>query len=159
MKNEVLQQPGPFGVALVVGQGQAVQEKVARIAGQEHLLVLCRVAQHAFWVASGLHGFEDKIVISPVNPMEKQDHFVFVPPPEGSAALMIRKLLPKEARLCCAFNTIAANRWKALDAALRKLSDTPAGKAALEGIRMQGFVALDPAILAAARKAYATAEK
>jgi len=64
---------------------------------------------------SGVHGFEDKIVISPVNPMEKQDHFVFVPPPEGSAALLIKKLLPKEARLCCAFNTIAANRWKALD--------------------------------------------
>jgi 8-hydroxy-5-deazaflavin:NADPH oxidoreductase len=63
----------------------------------------------------GLSGFEDKIVISPVNPMEKKDHFTFVPPEEGSAALMIRRLLPKEARICSAFNTIAANKWKALD--------------------------------------------
>jgi len=59
--------------------------------------------------------FEDKIVISPVNPMEKQDYFMFVPPLEGSAALMIRRLLPKETRICSAFNTIAANKWKALD--------------------------------------------
>jgi NADPH-dependent F420 reductase len=63
----------------------------------------------------GLKCFEDKIVISPVNPMEKRDHFTFVPPAEGSAALMIRRLLPKEARICSAFNTIAANKWKALD--------------------------------------------
>lgn len=62
-----------------------------------------------------LTGFEDKIVISPVNPMEKKDHFTFVPPEEGSAALMIRRLLPKSARICSAFNTIAANKWKALD--------------------------------------------
>jgi 8-hydroxy-5-deazaflavin:NADPH oxidoreductase len=63
----------------------------------------------------GLDCFEDKVVISPVNPMEKRDHFVFVPPEEGSAALMIKRLLPKEARICSAFNTIAANKWKALD--------------------------------------------
>ncbi len=56
-------------------------------------------------------------------------------------------------------NRLPADRWKVLDGALRKLSDTPAGKAALEAIRMQGFVALDPALLAAARKAYAAAEK
>lgn len=63
----------------------------------------------------GLDCFEDKIVISPINPMEKRDHFVFVPPAEGSAALMIKRLLPKETRICSAFNTIAANKWKALD--------------------------------------------
>lgn len=63
----------------------------------------------------GLTGFEDKIVISPINPMEKRDHFCFVPPGEGSAALMMRRLLPKETRICSAFNTIAANKWKALD--------------------------------------------
>lgn len=62
----------------------------------------------------GLECFEDKIVISPINPMEKRDHFCFVPPEEGSAALMIRRILPKEARICSAFNTIAANKWKAL---------------------------------------------
>lgn len=79
------------------------------------IVILAIPFKHVVPTLSGLHGFEDKIVISPVNPMEKQDHFVFVPPAEGSAALMIKKLLPKEARLCCAFNTIAANRWKAID--------------------------------------------
>jgi hypothetical protein len=50
---------------------------------------------------------------------------------------------------------IAPARWRALDVALRKLGDTPAGAAALEGIRMQGFLPLDAASVAAARKAYA----
>jgi NADPH-dependent F420 reductase len=71
--------------------------------------------KHLVGTLETLHGFEGKIVISPVNPMEKQDHFCFVPPVEGSAALLIRRMLPKEARICSAFNTIAANKWKALD--------------------------------------------
>lgn len=79
------------------------------------IIILAIPFKHVVPTLSTLHGFENKIVISPVNPMEKQDHFVFVPPAEGSAALLIKKILPKEARLCCAFNTIAANRWKALD--------------------------------------------
>ena len=64
---------------------------------------------------SGLNGFEDKVVVSPVNPMEKRDFFVFVPPPEGSAALLVQQMLPERARVCSAFNTIAANKWRALD--------------------------------------------
>jgi len=85
------------------------------VVDEADIVILAIPFKHVIPTLSTLHGFEDKIVISPVNPMEKQDHFVFVPPPEGSAALLIQKLLPKEARLCCAFNTIAANRWKALD--------------------------------------------
>lgn len=64
---------------------------------------------------SGLNGFEDKVVVSPVNPMEKRDFFVFVPPPEGSAALLVQKMLPESTRVCSGFNTIAANKWRALD--------------------------------------------
>ncbi|MDD5143961.1 NADPH-dependent F420 reductase [Methanoregula sp.] len=79
------------------------------------VVILAIPFKHAASTLATLHGFENKIVVSPVNPMEKTDHFVFVPPPEGSAALMIRSILPKEARLCTAFNTIAANKWKALD--------------------------------------------
>lgn len=79
------------------------------------IVILAIPFRHVAGTLSTLHGFEDKIVVSPVNPMEKQDHFVFVPPAEGSAALMIRTMLPKEARICSAFNTIAANKWKALD--------------------------------------------
>ncbi|MFA6332452.1 MAG: NADPH-dependent F420 reductase [Methanoregula sp.] len=79
------------------------------------VVILAIPFKHVAGTLSSLHGFENKIVVSPVNPMEKTDHFVFVPPQEGSAALMIREMLPKEARLCSAFNTIAANKWKALD--------------------------------------------
>ena len=66
-------------------------------------------------------GFEGKIVICPVNPMEKRDYFMFVPPPEGSAALMAKRLLPADVRICSAFNTIAANKWRALDAEAKRI--------------------------------------
>jgi 8-hydroxy-5-deazaflavin:NADPH oxidoreductase len=79
------------------------------------IVILAIPYKHLAGTLEGLHGFEDKIVVSPVNPMEKTDHFVFVPPADGSAALMIKRMLPKEARICSAFNTIAANKWKALD--------------------------------------------
>ncbi|MCX6698104.1 MAG: NADPH-dependent F420 reductase [Methanoregula sp.] len=79
------------------------------------VVILAIPFKHVVPTLETLHGFEDKIVISPVNPMEKRDFFTFVPPLEGSAALMIKRLLPPEARICSAFNTIAANRWKALD--------------------------------------------
>ena len=79
------------------------------------IVILAIPFKHLAGTLETLHGFENKIVVSPVNPMEKRDHFVFVPPTEGSAALLIKRLLPKEARICSAFNTIAANKWKALD--------------------------------------------
>ena len=79
------------------------------------IVILAIPFKHLAGTLETLHGFENKIVVSPVNPMEKRDHFVFVPPAEGSAALLIKGLLPKETRICSAFNTIAANKWKALD--------------------------------------------
>ena len=79
------------------------------------IVILAIPIKHLAGTLETLHGFENKIVVSPVNPMEKRDHFVFVPPAEGSAALLIKGLLPKETRICSAFNTIAANKWKALD--------------------------------------------
>ena len=77
------------------------------------IVILAIPFKHVAGTIATLHNFEDKIVVSPVNPMEKQDHFVFVPPIAGSAALMIQKMLSKEARICSAFNIIAANKWKA----------------------------------------------
>jgi len=79
------------------------------------IVILAIPFKHVAGTLEGLCGFENKIVVSPVNPMEKRDHFTFVPPPEGSAALMIRRMLPPSVRICSAFNTIAANKWKALD--------------------------------------------
>jgi NADPH-dependent F420 reductase len=65
-----------------------------------------------------LRGLEGNIVVSPVNPMVKADYVYYAPPPEGSAGLAIRKLLPPAARLCVAFNTIAAGRWRDLESPL-----------------------------------------
>lgn len=51
------------------------------------------------------------------------------------------------------------DRWKALEKALRQLGDRPAGAAALEAIRLQGFVPLDKAAVVTARKDYGAAAK
>jgi len=79
------------------------------------IVILAVPYKHLLGTLESLGGFEGKIVISPVNPMEKKDFFTFVPPAEGSAALLIKRLLPRSSRICTAFNTIAANRWKLLD--------------------------------------------
>jgi NADPH-dependent F420 reductase len=79
------------------------------------VVILAIPFKHLVSTIETLDCFEDKIVISPVNPMEKGIFFAFVPPTEGSAALLIQKLLPKSTRVCSAFNTIAANKWRALD--------------------------------------------
>jgi len=97
------------------------------------IVILAIPFRHVEPTLASLHGFENKLVISPVNPMEKRDFFVYTPPPEGSAALLIKRLLPQETRLCSAFNTVAANKWKALnetlDLAVPVCGDDPLSKA------------------------------
>ncbi|MDO9036198.1 MAG: NADPH-dependent F420 reductase [Methanoregula sp.] len=79
------------------------------------IVILAIPFKHLVSTLETLECFENKIVISPVNPMEKRNSFEFVPPSEGSAALLVQKMLPKSTRVCSAFNTIAANKWRALD--------------------------------------------
>jgi hypothetical protein len=109
--------------------GYSNQEAVDR----SDIIILAIPFRHIEPTLASLHGFEKKIVISPINPMEKKDFFVYTPPPEGSAALLVRKLLPPETRLCSAFNTVAANKWKALteplDLAVPVCGDDPLTKA------------------------------
>jgi len=85
------------------------------VVDDAEIVILAIPYKHLIGTLETLCGFEEKIIISPVNPIEKRDFFTCVPPPEGSAALLIKKLLPASARICTAFNTIAANRWKLLD--------------------------------------------
>ncbi len=94
--------------------GRSNQEAIDR----SDVIILAIPFRHVEPTLASLHGFENKLVISPVNPMEKRDFFVYTPPPDGSAALLIKRLLPKETRLCSAFNTVAANKWKALNETL-----------------------------------------
>lgn len=82
------------------------------------VIILAIPYKHLDSTMSGLHGFEGKIVVSPINPMEKLDTFVFNPPAEGSAALHLKTLLPSSARLCVAFNNIAGSRWRDIETEL-----------------------------------------
>ncbi len=119
------------------------------------IIILAIPFKHLAGTLEGLHGFDNKIVVSPVNPMEKRDHFMFVPPEEGSAALMVKRMLPPSARICSAFNTIAANKWKALDEELSYsvpvCGDDEAAKKEVMGIvnRVSRLQAFDAGPLAA----------
>ncbi|MDD1696915.1 MAG: NADPH-dependent F420 reductase [Methanoregula sp.] len=108
--------------------GYTNQEAVDR----SDIVILAIPFRHVEPTLATLHGFENKIVISPVNPMEKRDFFVYTPPAEGSAALLVKRLLPPGTKLCSAFNTVAANKWKALtetlDLAVPVCGDDPPTK-------------------------------
>jgi len=58
--------------------------------------------------------FDSKVVFSPVVPIIKKEIFQFAAPPEGSAALAIRNLLPGSCRLIAALHTVPAAGMKDL---------------------------------------------
>jgi NADPH-dependent F420 reductase len=58
--------------------------------------------------------FENKIVISPIVALEKKESFQYVPPLEGSVALLLQKLLPHSA-VVPALHTVPSNRLSKLD--------------------------------------------
>jgi 8-hydroxy-5-deazaflavin:NADPH oxidoreductase len=82
------------------------------------IIVISVNYRHLESTISSLKGFENKIIITPVNPIGKSDHFFYDPPEEGSAALAIKKMLPESAKIVAAFNNIAAHKWKKLDEVL-----------------------------------------
>jgi hypothetical protein len=109
--------------------GLSNQEAVDR----SDIVILAIPFRHIGPTLASLTGLEDKIVVSPINPMEKREYFVYTPPAEGSAALLVQKLLPEGTRICSAFNTVAANKWRALseelDFAIPVCGDEPGTKA------------------------------
>ncbi|MDD3856694.1 MAG: NADPH-dependent F420 reductase [Methanoculleus sp.] len=86
-----------------------------RAVDEADIVVLAIPFKHTAPTLNTLTGFEGKIVVSPVNPIERTNYFYYAPPPEGSAAMMIKRMLPESATVCAAFNNIAANKWKMLD--------------------------------------------
>jgi len=58
--------------------------------------------------------FESKIVLSPVVPLLKKTSFQYPAPPEGSAALAIRAILPSSAKVVAALHTIPAAELREL---------------------------------------------
>jgi hypothetical protein len=82
------------------------------------VVILAIPFTHLAATVSALTGMEKKVIVTPVNPLQRSDIFFFAPPPEGSAALLLQRLLPPGTRICTAFNNVAANRWRALDETL-----------------------------------------
>jgi len=69
----------------------------------------------------GLAAFENKIIISLINPMQrfpKDKYFLPDRPAKGSAALAIVEMLPASAKLMTAFNNVASGKWMELDEVL-----------------------------------------
>jgi NADPH-dependent F420 reductase len=101
------------------------------------VVILAIPFPHLVSTLSTLKGFSGKVVISPVNPLVKKEYFAFVPPAEGSAAMLVKKMLPG-AKVCSAFNAIAANKWRALDEELEYsvpvCGDDPDAKRQVMGI-------------------------
>jgi NADPH-dependent F420 reductase len=86
-----------------------------RAVDEADIVVLAIPFKHVAPTLKALTGFEEKIVVSPVNPIERTTYFYYAPPPEGSAAMMIKGILPESATVCAAFNNIAANKWQMLE--------------------------------------------
>lgn len=66
----------------------------------------------------GKEAFENKIVVSLINPMDrhpKEKYFLPDRPEIGSAALAIQQMLPASAKVCTGFNNVAAGKWMELD--------------------------------------------
>ncbi|HOJ95985.1 MAG TPA: NADPH-dependent F420 reductase [Methanospirillum sp.] len=82
------------------------------VVSESDVIILAIPFRHLESTVRGITGWEEKIVISPVNPMERREYFVYTPPAEGSAALFLQKILPPSTRICTAFNNIAGNRWR-----------------------------------------------
>jgi NADPH-dependent F420 reductase len=85
------------------------------------VVVLCVPVESLPLVTGGLKSsYASQLVISPVVPMSYNGRFFqYSPPPEGSAALQARSLLPEGIRIVAAFHTICAAALQARDRVLK----------------------------------------
>jgi len=108
----------------------------ARIKGMDNggaieaseIVVLSVPYKFAESMTADLKGsYTDQIVISPVVSMARVDkHFEYTPPAQGSAALLVKDLLPSSVRVVAAFHTISY-------AALQDLERTIGGDVVIAG--------------------------
>ncbi|RLI71322.1 NADPH-dependent F420 reductase, partial [Archaeoglobales archaeon] len=106
--NEVLKKLG--GNSRVIGLQNEDAAKKADVS------VFTIPWRHAFSTAERLKDLlTDKIVVSPLVPMERMgDFFIYAPPPEGSAAEKLAEIL-KKSRIVSAFHNIPAARFAKFD--------------------------------------------
>ncbi len=111
---------------------RAVQEKLepeSNIWGTDNgsaiaasdVVVLCVPFESLPLVTDGLKSsYASQLVVSPVVPMSYNGRFFqYSPPPEGSAALQARALLPEGIRIVAAFHTICAAALQARERLLK----------------------------------------
>jgi hypothetical protein len=90
-------------------------------------------------VAELQDSFTDQIVISPIAPMAKVGkRYLYTPPPEGSAALLIQNLLPPSVKVVAAFHTVSSKAIRELDATIEGdiiiAGDDPDSKRIVSGL-------------------------
>ncbi len=79
---------------------------------KSEVVVLCIAYEQALaTVRQLMAGFKDQVVISPLSPMmPTNDAFQYVRPVEGSAAMQLRRLLPRDVELVSAFQGLPASK-------------------------------------------------
>jgi len=93
----------------------------ASAIAEADLAVLCVPFEYLVSVTAGLKSsYSGQLVVSPIVPMNYNGKFFqYSPPPEGSAALQAKALLPEGTRIVAAFHTICAAALQAKDRVLK----------------------------------------
>jgi 8-hydroxy-5-deazaflavin:NADPH oxidoreductase len=113
---------GAAAVRQILGPQASVRgtDNASAIA-QSDVAVLCVPFEYLQSVTAGLKSsYSGQLVVSPVVPMNYNGKFFqYSPPPEGSAALRAKALLPEGTRIVAAFHTICAAALQARDRVLK----------------------------------------
>ncbi|KQC12025.1 MAG: NADPH-dependent F420 reductase [Methanothrix sp.] len=103
-------------------RGRGIEPKIRGMENADaievsDLVVLCLPFEFARSMVTELRGsFGDQIVVSPIVPMVRAGtRFDYIPPAEGSAALMVRDLVPTSAKVVTAFHTVSSSALRNLD--------------------------------------------
>lgn len=88
-----------------------------RAASEADVVLVCVPFEHVRGALEEIsEALDGKVVISPVVPMRKEgEKMVYEPPAEGSAAMLMRTLLPESVSLAAAFHTVPANKLADLE--------------------------------------------
>jgi len=97
-------------VLQLLGAGNVRGTDNASAVREADVVVLCVPYEHLTSVTAGLlDSYKSQLVISPVVPMiYNGKFFLYNSPPEGSAAMQARSMLPESVRVVSAFHTICA---------------------------------------------------
>lgn len=86
-------------------------------AKRADLVILSVLFEHVFTLIEAVYDtLENKILVTPIVPMKRMgNHFVYSPPPQGSAALAIKEVVPTSTRVVSVYHNIAAGKLKDME--------------------------------------------